>query len=50
MPSPGLPLLYNEYFEPFWAACEDLGLVVSVHAGYGGPARAWSTRASCAIR
>ena len=36
MPSPGLPLLYNEYFDPFWAACEDLGLVVSVHAGYGG--------------
>ena len=36
MPSPGLPLLYDDYFEPFWAACEDMGLVVSVHAGYSG--------------
>lgn len=36
MPSPGLPLLYDEHFESFWAACEDLGLVVSVHAGYIG--------------
>ena len=51
MPSPGLPLLYDDYFEPFWAACEDMGLVVSVHAGYSGTGTAaWSTRASCARR
>ena len=34
----GLPQLYDDFFEPFWSACEDLGLVVSAHAGYGGTA------------
>jgi predicted TIM-barrel fold metal-dependent hydrolase len=32
---PSLPPLFDPYFEPFWSACEDLGLVISVHAGYG---------------
>jgi predicted TIM-barrel fold metal-dependent hydrolase len=32
-----LPELFDAYFEPFWAACEDLGIVVSVHAGWGSP-------------
>ncbi|HEX5586589.1 MAG TPA: amidohydrolase family protein, partial [Acidimicrobiia bacterium] len=30
-----LPLLHDEHFEPFFAACEELGLVLSVHAGFG---------------
>ena len=36
MRSPDLPLLFDEHFEPFWSAVEDLGLVISVHAGYSG--------------
>ncbi|MCK9504088.1 MAG: amidohydrolase [Porticoccaceae bacterium] len=30
-----LPPLYDKYYEPFWAACEELGLVLSIHAGWG---------------
>ena len=30
-----LPPLSSPYYEPFWAACADLGLVLSVHAGHG---------------
>jgi predicted TIM-barrel fold metal-dependent hydrolase len=30
-----LPPLSAPYYEPFWAACADLGLVLSVHAGHG---------------
>jgi predicted TIM-barrel fold metal-dependent hydrolase len=33
----GLPPLWDTYFEPFWSACEDTGLVLSVHAGWGQP-------------
>jgi predicted TIM-barrel fold metal-dependent hydrolase len=36
LPSPHLPFLYDQYFEPFWSACEELGLVLSVHAGWAG--------------
>lgn len=32
-----LPPLYDPYYEPYWAACADLGLVLSVHAGWGQP-------------
>lgn len=32
-----LPLLAAEHFEPFWAACAALPLVLSVHAGWGLP-------------
>jgi predicted TIM-barrel fold metal-dependent hydrolase len=32
---PSLPPLYDSYYEPFFAACADLGLVLSVHAGWG---------------
>lgn len=35
-PSPHLPHLYAEHFEPFWATCAELGLVISVHAGWAG--------------
>jgi predicted TIM-barrel fold metal-dependent hydrolase len=30
-----LPALYDAYFDPFWSACEDLGLPIVIHAGYG---------------
>jgi predicted TIM-barrel fold metal-dependent hydrolase len=32
-----LPPVHDSYYEPIWAACEDLGLVLSVHAGWGSP-------------
>jgi predicted TIM-barrel fold metal-dependent hydrolase len=33
-----LPRLFDaEYYERFWSACEDLGLVLNVHAGWGIP-------------
>lgn len=32
---PALPPLSDAYFEPFWAACDELGLVLEVHAGWG---------------
>jgi predicted TIM-barrel fold metal-dependent hydrolase len=31
----GLAPLYDAYWDPFWAACADLGLAVVVHAGFG---------------
>jgi predicted TIM-barrel fold metal-dependent hydrolase len=30
-----LPPLYDSYFDPYWAACADLGLQLFLHAGYG---------------
>ena len=32
-----LPPLGDKYYDPFWAACVDLGLVLNVHAGWGMP-------------
>jgi predicted TIM-barrel fold metal-dependent hydrolase len=32
-----LPPLYDPYYEPFWAACVERSLVLSVHAGWGSP-------------
>jgi predicted TIM-barrel fold metal-dependent hydrolase len=34
---PQLPPLSDPYYEPFWAACAELGLVLSVHASHGRP-------------
>jgi predicted TIM-barrel fold metal-dependent hydrolase len=34
-PGDPLPALYDPYYDPFWAACQDLGLAVHVHAGFG---------------
>jgi predicted TIM-barrel fold metal-dependent hydrolase len=31
-----LPPLYDAHFDPFWQTCADRGLVVVVHAGWGG--------------
>jgi predicted TIM-barrel fold metal-dependent hydrolase len=32
---PALPPLYDQYYEPFWSAANELGLRLHVHAGYG---------------
>jgi predicted TIM-barrel fold metal-dependent hydrolase len=34
----GLPGYADEYYEPFWSACEDNGLVVNLHTGASGMA------------
>ncbi len=36
--SSGLPGYADDYYEPFWAACEDNGLVVNLHTGASGTA------------
>jgi len=33
-----LPGYADEYYEPFWSACEDLGVVVNLHTGASGTA------------
>ena len=35
MHHPGMPPLFDPYWEPFWSACEDTGIAIVVHAGYG---------------
>ena len=35
MKHPDMPPLDNDYWAPFWSACEDGGLAVVVHAGFG---------------
>ncbi len=32
----GFPSIHDEYWDPFWQACVDEGLVVSIHIGSGG--------------
>ena len=32
-----LPPFYDSFYDPMWAACQDLGLVVQIHAGWGNP-------------
>jgi predicted TIM-barrel fold metal-dependent hydrolase len=34
---PSLPPLHDPYYERFWAVAEELGLVLSIHAGWGAP-------------
>jgi predicted TIM-barrel fold metal-dependent hydrolase len=34
----GLPGYADEYYEPFWSACEDNGMVVNLHTGASGMA------------
>jgi predicted TIM-barrel fold metal-dependent hydrolase len=33
---PALPPLHDSYYDPFWDACADTGLVLTMHAGWGG--------------
>ena len=40
---PDLPPLWDEFFEPFWKTCAELGLVLSVHAGHGHLQGKWIT-------
>jgi predicted TIM-barrel fold metal-dependent hydrolase len=35
MRHPDFPPLFDDYWEPFWSVCEDRGLAVVVHAGFG---------------
>jgi predicted TIM-barrel fold metal-dependent hydrolase len=35
MRHPDIPPLFDEYWEPFWSRCEERGLAVVVHAGFG---------------
>jgi predicted TIM-barrel fold metal-dependent hydrolase len=32
---PELPPFYDSWYEPFWAACAEAGLVLQLHAGWG---------------
>jgi predicted TIM-barrel fold metal-dependent hydrolase len=34
---PSRPPIYDRSYDPFWAACADLGLVVNMHVGWGLP-------------
>jgi predicted TIM-barrel fold metal-dependent hydrolase len=34
---PSLPPLTSKFYEPFWAACAEYGIVLNVHAGWGQP-------------
>jgi predicted TIM-barrel fold metal-dependent hydrolase len=34
---PALPPLTDAHYEPFWATCAELGLVITVHVGFGVP-------------
>ena len=36
-----LPHLNDPYWDPLWATCQELGLVVSFHVGGGGPVSLW---------
>lgn len=33
---PDLPPVYDRYYDPFWEVCADEGLVLTIHAGWGG--------------
>src|SRR5262249_26298580 len=32
---PDMPPLFDEYWEPFWTACEERNIAIIVHAGFG---------------
>jgi predicted TIM-barrel fold metal-dependent hydrolase len=42
----GFPNIYNEYWEPFFRACEETGTVVNLHVGSSGSTRRPSTDSS----
>ena len=35
MTHPGMPPLFDEYWEPYWTACEERGIAIVGHAGFG---------------
>ncbi len=35
--NPGMPSLLSSHYEPFWATCDERGLVLGLHAGWGQP-------------
>lgn len=37
VPGDPSPAFYDPSYDPFWAACQDLGLAVHIHAGWGHP-------------
>jgi predicted TIM-barrel fold metal-dependent hydrolase len=37
VPGDPCPALYDPFWDPFWAACQELELVVHIHAGFGHP-------------
>jgi predicted TIM-barrel fold metal-dependent hydrolase len=42
-PRPGIKEFDDPAWEPFWSACEDLGMVLTTHAGAGDPS-SWTGR------
>ena len=46
----GLPGYADEYYEPFWSACEEHGMVVNLHTGASGSATDTSTSTTRARR
>ena len=39
-----LPPLYDAWWDPFWAKCVEYGLIVGMHAGYGGEPAEFMTK------
>jgi predicted TIM-barrel fold metal-dependent hydrolase len=37
VPGDPSPAFYDRSYDPLWAACQDYGLVVQIHAGWGNP-------------
>ncbi len=35
MTHPGIPPLFDQFWEPYWRACEERGIAIVVHAGFG---------------
>ena len=45
----GMPSFHSDYWEPFWDACEETGMVVSLHFGSGGYVPGFSFSAMKAV-
>jgi predicted TIM-barrel fold metal-dependent hydrolase len=46
----GLPSLHSDHWDPFWAACEDTGMVVCMHIGSSASMNTTSADAPFAVR
>jgi len=49
IPGDHAPALFDPVWDPFWAACQDLGLVVHIHAGWGLPQGGFDERYAASI-